>query len=71
MFHLGKQWSRMDNKEFWSYGIKTFDYNFRTHTPKLSNQSIVFIRHEVLIGCFFFEYKYKDSHVVIFILWKI
>jgi hypothetical protein len=29
--------------ETWPYGHKTFEYDYRTHTPKLSNQNKLFI----------------------------
>jgi hypothetical protein len=40
---------------FWPHGHKTF----RTPTPKSSNQNAIFIGYDILIGCFFIEYKYK------------
>ena len=38
-----------------SFGHKTFEYDFRTCTPKLSNQNKVFVRYSFVIGWFFFS----------------
>ena len=35
-----------------SYGRKTLEYEFHTHTPKSSNQNAVFIGYNILIECF-------------------
>ena len=37
---------------------KTFKYMFQTRIPKSSYQNVVFIRYDVLIEWFFFNYMY-------------
>ena len=38
-------------KYSWAHGHEPFDVNFRTRTPKPSNQNTLFIGCDVLIGC--------------------
>ena len=49
MFFFGIQ---HENNENWSHGHKTFKYKFCTRILKSPNQNAVFIRTDILIGCF-------------------
>ena len=48
-----------------SFGHKTFEYDFRTCTPKLSNQNKVFVRYSFVIGWVFFSTSTKSCSDVL------